>query len=95
MPAADVNRFVLDNITLFHRPSCGYCQRVFRALDGMNLQIREANVSRDYDARTELCKKGGKSQVPAIRIEHGNGEVEWMYESLDIIDYLEAQLNAR
>jgi len=31
---------------------------------------------------------GGKTQVPCLRIEQAGGEVEWMYESDDIIRYL-------
>ncbi|SMF00936.1 Glutaredoxin [Alteromonadaceae bacterium Bs31] len=82
----------LEHITLYHRPSCGYCRRVYRALEDLQLSINDINLGSDYDARVELYKHGGKSQVPAIRIELGNGKTQWMYESLDIIDYLRTQL---
>ncbi|WP_246434519.1 glutaredoxin family protein [Teredinibacter haidensis] len=85
------NSFTLDNVTLYHRPSCGYCMRVHLALKTMKINIANANVSRDDHARKELSQKGGKSQVPALRITHSNGKEEWMYESLDIIDYLQKQ----
>jgi len=83
----------LDNVVLYHRPTCGFCRRVYHALDNMNLKISGVNVSQDYDARLKLSKEGGKSQVPALHITHSNGRGEWLYESLDIIDYLQQQLS--
>ena len=38
--------------------------------------------------RSELAEKGGRIKVPCLRIED-NGNVQWMYESNDIIAYLE------
>ena len=34
---------------------------------------------------------GGKRQVPCLRIEATPGEVQWLYESMDIIAYLQRQ----
>jgi hypothetical protein len=41
---------------------------------------------------TDLIAGGGKSQVPCLRIESKNGDVRWMYESIDIIRYLKSKL---
>lgn len=38
----------------------------------------------------ELVRGGGKTQVPCLRIENETGDVQWMYESDDIIQYLKA-----
>ena len=35
-----------------------------------------------------LKQGGGKTQVPCLRIEDSAGNVQWMYESDDIIQYL-------
>ena len=37
--------------------------------------------------RSELISGGGKGQVPCLRIDDGSGNVQWMYESDDIIRY--------
>lgn len=92
MTANDTSSISLPGVTLYHRPTCGYCTRVYRALDDMQLKIAGANISQDYDARVQLYKEGGRSQVPALRIEHADGSAEWMYESLDIIDYLQRRV---
>ena len=41
-------------------------------------------------ARAALLAGGGKIKVPCLRIEE-NGESRWMYESNDIIRYLESR----
>ena len=46
------------------------------------------NVMQDVAAYKELIRGGGRPTVPCLRIENDKGEVQWMYESLDIIDYL-------
>ena len=41
----------------------------------------------------ELIAGGGKSQALCLRIEDDKGEVRWMYESIEIIQYLKAELS--
>ena len=47
----------------------------------------------EFDYREELKNLGGKYQVPCLRIS-GNGEDTWMYESSDIIHYLQQRFGA-
>ncbi len=42
--------------------------------------------------KAELIAGGGKKQVPCLRIDSENGDVQWMYESDDIIHYLKQQV---
>jgi len=42
----------------------------------------------DSENRSDLIQGGGRSQVPCLKIESTSGEIEWMYESDDIIRYL-------
>ncbi|MBT7717899.1 MAG: glutathione S-transferase domain-containing protein, partial [Halieaceae bacterium] len=37
---------------------------------------------------------GGNLKVPCLRIDQGEQDYEWMYESKDIIQYLEARFAA-
>ena len=39
--------------------------------------------------RSELEKLGGKIQVPCLRIKNKNNNIIWLYESNDIISYLD------
>lgn len=51
-----------------------------------NLNIALVDAKQDEHQRT-LTELGGKTKVPCLRIEE-QGEVRWMYESSDIINYL-------
>ena len=79
-----------ETYQLFHSETCGFCHRVRRYLDRVGWQLPLRDTLRDPAARAELIQGGGKSQVPCLRIQRGD-EVVWLYESLDIIDYLEAR----
>ena len=55
--------------------------------DRSDLDLELRNTS-DRQNHAELIKGGGKTQVPCLRIDDGIGNVQWMYESDDIIQYL-------
>ncbi|MEM8768502.1 MAG: glutathione S-transferase N-terminal domain-containing protein [Pseudomonadota bacterium] len=79
-----------EHYELFHSETCGFCHRVrhYFAQAGWEIPLRDVN--RDRDARAELMAGGGRTMVPCLKITRGE-QVTWMYESLDIIDYLEQQ----
>lgn len=79
---------VRPRLTLYHYPSCPFCQRVFRALDELGLPIERRDIHQDSAALNELVAARGRQTVPVLRIQHADGRVEWMPESLDIIAYL-------
>ena len=80
-----------ENYQLYKTDLCGFCYRVrgFAEQNGISLTLRDTIT--DKEAFRELLQGGGKSTVPCLRIESGE-EVSWMYESMDIIDYLSGQL---
>jgi glutathione S-transferase len=78
----------MNRLALYYFPSCPYCVMVLRSIDEMGLDIELRNIFADRSWRAELIEEGGRSTVPCLRIAHDNAEVEWMYESYEIIDYL-------
>ncbi|MDT4874859.1 hypothetical protein FQZ97_1101880 [compost metagenome] len=56
----------------------------------LNLPIALRDAKNDEAHRAALLAGGGKVKVPCLRIEE-NGESRWMYESNDIIGYLESR----
>lgn len=56
-------------------------------LRGRKIDLELRNTSERKNAQA-LMQGGGKTQVPCLRIENIDGEVQWMYESDDIIRYL-------
>lgn len=55
-------------------------------LGGREHSVEMVNTS-EAKHHLDLLKGGGKGQVPCLRIE-SEGQVEWMYESDEIINYL-------
>jgi glutathione S-transferase len=78
---------------LYQYETCPFCWRVrrFAEAEGIHLELRD--TFRDPGARRELVEGGGRGTVPCLRIER-DGEVRWLYESLDIIDYLRRHYSA-
>lgn len=78
------------HLSLYQFKACPFCVKVRRAMkrNGLNIQTRDAKGHISY--RNELLSEGGKLKVPCLRIEQGES-VSWMYESSDIIQYLEGR----
>lgn len=81
-------------IKLYHYDSCPYCARVRSTIDALALNIERRNTQQNPEYSNELLAGGGKRTVPALRIEGEEGDVVWMYESADIMQYLEAKFAA-
>uniref|UniRef100_UPI0034DF07C3 glutaredoxin domain-containing protein n=1 Tax=Candidatus Thiodubiliella endoseptemdiera TaxID=2738886 RepID=UPI0034DF07C3 len=78
-----------ENIELYQFFGCPFCIKTRRAIRHLNLNIiaRDAQ-NRQGVFRAELLKETGKTQVPCLKITE-NGKVEWMSETVKIIEYLE------
>jgi glutaredoxin len=86
-----VNEEVKD-LTLYQFFACPFCIKTRRAMYKLNLPIEKRNASEGSIYRNELLEGGGRVKVPCLRIEK-EGKVEWMYESSDIIRYLETRFS--
>lgn len=75
------------NLSLYQFHACPFCVKTRRNIRRLNLNIEYRDAKNNTDFRQELETQGGEIKVPCLRIEKGN-EVEWMYESNDIIQYL-------
>jgi len=79
---------VIEGHSLYYFDGCGFCFRVFIAMKRLGIELEKRNIMHSMQYREELLQGGGRTTVPCLRIERGD-EVEWMYESADIIRYLE------
>lgn len=79
-----------ESYQLFQYDSCPFCYRVRLFLADIGIDIPLRDTLRDPAARRELLEGGGRAMVPCLRIER-DGEVQWLYESMDIISYLRAR----
>ena len=74
-------------LSLYQFHACPFCVKVRRTIRRLNLPILLVDA-KDELHNTTLVNQGGKHKVPCLRIETEEG-VEWMYESEEIIAYLE------
>ncbi|MCK4830483.1 glutathione S-transferase N-terminal domain-containing protein, partial [bacterium] len=58
----------------------------------LNIETRDAQHNPTY--RDELLKGGGEVKVPCLRIVDEKGKARWMYESDDIMEYLQDRFAA-
>jgi glutaredoxin len=78
----------LKNFALYQFFACPFCIKTRRALHRLNLPMERRNAQPGSPHRDQLAQGGGRIKVPCLRIDE-NDNTTWMYESGDIIAYLE------
>ncbi len=81
------------SISLYQFYACPFCIKTRRAIKRLNIPVSFRDAQKQGDYREELGSEGGRVKVPCLRIEE-DGKVEWMYESKDIISYLNQRFAA-
>ena len=81
-------------LSLYHFNACPFCVKVRRHLHhrAINIELRDAKNNLEH--KQTLIEEGGRHKVPCIRIEQKNSKVTWLYESNDIIAYLDEELRS-
>jgi glutaredoxin len=80
------------NLSIYQFAACPFCVKVRRQLrkNTLNIELRDAKNNAMH--KDELTKQGGKYKVPCLRIESDSGDTKWLYESDNIISYLQIEL---
>ncbi|MDR9436279.1 MAG: glutathione S-transferase N-terminal domain-containing protein [Thiohalophilus sp.] len=76
-------------LALYQFRTCPFCIKVRRAAKRLSLNIEKRDALGNPVHRRELLEGGGEIKVPCLRITEDDGQVRWLYESDDIIDYLQ------
>jgi glutaredoxin len=81
------------DMALYQFRACPFCVKTRRAMKrlGLNVELRDARNNPQW--RQQLLAEGGKLQVPCLYVADVSGEVQWLYESGDIISYLEQRFS--
>lgn len=82
----------LTGLSLYYIPTCLFCWRVRLVMMHLGITLPLKNVLTQPTSHQELVTKGGRMQVPCLRIKEGDS-VRWLYESGDIIKYLKQRVN--
>lgn len=74
-------------LTLYQFYACPFCVKTRRAIHKLNLDIKTLSAAKNSKHREELLNGGGQIKTPCLKIENEQG-TQWMYESTEIINYL-------
>ncbi|WP_459718496.1 glutaredoxin family protein [Sideroxyarcus sp. TK5] len=76
-------------MSLYHFKTCPFCIKVRHEMGRLSLPIELRDAQHEAEHKEALLQGGGKVQTPCLRITGDDGQVQWMYESGDIIRYLQ------
>lgn len=76
-------------LALYHFNSCPFCIKVRHEMARLSLPVQLREAQHDTKNRGDLLQGGGKVQTPCLQIVDEHGNIQWMYESNDIIQYLQ------
>ncbi|MGP1613692.1 MAG: glutaredoxin family protein, partial [Pollutimonas bauzanensis] len=75
-------------LSLYQFHACPFCVKTRRSLHRLNVPISLRDAKNDPAHRDRLLAGGGKIKVPCLHIQE-QGQSRWLYESNEIIAYLE------
>ncbi len=78
-------------LVLYQFRMCPFCIKARRAIKRLSLNIETRDALREESSRQELLAGGGEVKVPCLRVTDDQGNTSWMYESSDIIAYLQGR----
>lgn len=83
-----------ESLALYQFQLCPFCIKTRRAMHrlGLNIDLRDAMENTQH--RERLRTEGGAIKVPCLAIDEGE-QTRWMYESSEIIQYLEQRFAER
>tara|TARA_R110002126_G_scaffold8953_14_gene41184 strand:- start:2447 stop:2845 length:399 start_codon:yes stop_codon:yes gene_type:complete len=82
-----------QQLALYQFTACPFCIKVRKEIARLGLNIEKRNAQHNQQHRNELAVAGGKIKVPCLRIAADGQPTQWLYESADIIDYLQQRFS--
>lgn len=84
----------VTNLVLYQFKTCPFCIKVKRNNKRLSLNIETRDAQHNPTYREELLQGGGQIKVPCLKIINEKGNDSWMYESEDIMQYLQGRFAA-
>ncbi|MCG6657956.1 glutaredoxin [Halomonas campisalis] len=81
------------SLALYQFRACPFCIKVRKELARLGLDIELRDARHDAEHREALEAGGGRVKVPCLRITHPDGRDEWLYESDEIIAWLQRRFD--
>lgn len=81
-------------LVLYQFKTCPFCIKVKRNNKRLSLKIETRDAQHNPVHREELLKGGGQVKVPCLKIVDEEGNDSWMYESDEIMQYIQERFAA-
>lgn len=75
-------------LDFYYFDACPYCQRVIKVIEKNNIKVNWIDIHEDLNSMQKLLQITGRKTVPCLFIDGTP-----MHESLDIIKWLETNLD--
>jgi len=82
-----------SRLALYHFKTCPFCIKVRHEMARLSLPITLRDAQHDPKHRADLLAEGGKIQTPCLQITDNACKVQWLYESKEIITYLQQRFS--
>ena len=83
-----------EKMALYQFQQCPFCVKTRRQIRRLALNIETRDAQHNPEHREELLQGGGQIKVPCLKIVDENGNDSWMYESNEILEYLQDRFAA-
>lgn len=80
-----------QKLALYQFTTCPFCIKVRQEMRRLSLAVEFRDAQKSAQHRQALLTQGGSPKVPCLQITDDKGNVRWLYESGDIIRYLQQQ----
>lgn len=80
-----------NTLTLYKMNNCSYCNKTIKVIKSLHINVDYKDINESNKHNQTLINEGGKRQVPCLKITAENKRPVWLYESNDIINFLEQE----
>ncbi len=82
-----------QNLSLHQFKTCPFCIKVRQEMRRLSLNIRCLDAQPEGMHRDALLRGGGEVKMPCLSLKEEKGTERWLYESVQIIEYLRNRYN--
>ncbi len=79
------------SLALYQYQTCPFCIKVRQEMRRLSLNVNKLDAQHEGKNRDDLVNGGGKAKVPCLKITDQAGQTQWLYESGEIINYLQGR----
>lgn len=89
--AADQSRVDAEcqQLALYQFTTCPFCIKVRQEMRRLSLNVEQRDAQHSTENRQALLAQGGSSKVPCLKIVDEDKQTRWLYNSREIIAYLQ------